>query len=114
MSRIIMLSGITKGEATSCCFVGSPQLVGKTLCNVARGLVGSCAITIKRLRELAGRSRTMAVRLRLYVGSGLSATRKNILAPGSVGVYSGGSNYNPAQVIRDETIKTATEKINKK
>src|ERR1035437_5230505 len=65
MSRITMLSGITKGKATSFCFVGSPQLVGKTLCNVARGLVGSCAITIKRLRELAGRSRTMAVRLQL-------------------------------------------------
>src|ERR1022692_1713710 len=60
-----MLSGIIKGKATSCCFVGSPQLVAKNLCNVARGLVGSCAITIKRLRELAGRSRTMAVRLRL-------------------------------------------------
>src|ERR1017187_10233826 len=65
MSRIIMLSGITKGKATSCYFVGSPQLVAKNLCNVARGLVGSCAITIKRLGELAGRARTMAVRLRL-------------------------------------------------
>jgi len=50
----------------------------------------------------------------VYVESGLSATRKNILAPGSIGVYSGGSNYNPAQVIRDESVKALTEKIDKK
>ena len=31
---------------------------------LARGWVGSCAITIKKLRELAGKSRTMPVRLR--------------------------------------------------
>jgi hypothetical protein len=48
------------------------------------------------------------------VESGLSATRKNILAPGSIGVYSGGSNYNPAQVMRDESVKPFTEKIDKK
>jgi hypothetical protein len=35
------------------------------LCNVARGWVVSCVITIKRLRELAGKSRPMAVRLQL-------------------------------------------------
>ena len=50
----------------------------------------------------------------VYVESALSATRKNILAPGSVGVYSGGSNYNPAQVMRDESVRTLTEKIDKK
>jgi len=50
----------------------------------------------------------------VYVESGLSPTRKNILAPGSIGVYSGGSNYNPAQILRDETIKTSTDKIDKK
>jgi hypothetical protein len=50
----------------------------------------------------------------VYVESGLSATRKNILAPGSIGVYSGGSNYNPAQVMRDESVKALTEKIDKK
>ena len=33
----------------------------------------------------------------VYVESGLSATRKNILAPGSIGVYSAGSNYNPVR-----------------
>lgn len=50
----------------------------------------------------------------IYVESGISATRKNILAPGSIGVYSGGSNYNPAQVLRDGSIKTLTAKIDKK
>ena len=33
------------------------------MCNVARGWVVSCVITIKRLRELAGKSRPMVVRL---------------------------------------------------
>lgn len=50
----------------------------------------------------------------VYVESGLSATRKNVLAPGSIGMYSGGSNYNPAQVIRDESVKAFTSKIDKK
>ncbi len=50
----------------------------------------------------------------VYVESGLSPTRKNILAPGSIGVYSGGSNYNPAQILRDETTTSSTEKISKK
>lgn len=65
------------------------------------------------LRELIARSPTEEFR-GVYVESGLSATRKNILAPGSIGVYSGGSIYNPAQVMRDETVKTSTEKIDKK
>jgi hypothetical protein len=50
----------------------------------------------------------------VYVETGLTATRKNILAPGSVGVYSGGSNYNPAQVLRDDSVRSPTEKIDKK
>jgi hypothetical protein len=49
----------------------------------------------------------------VYIEGGLSPTRKNILAPGAVGVYSGGSIYNPAQVMRDESVKTSTEKIDK-
>ena len=64
MLRITMLSGIIKGSPTSCCSVGSRKLVVRGLCNVARGWVGSCVITIKRLHELAGKSRPMAVRLR--------------------------------------------------
>ncbi len=50
----------------------------------------------------------------VYVESGLSPTRKNVLAPGAIGVYSGGSNYNPAQIMRDETVKVSTSKIDKK
>jgi hypothetical protein len=63
MLRITMLSGIIKGSPTSCCSVGSRKRVVRNLCNVARDWVGSCVITIKRLRELAGKSRPMAVRL---------------------------------------------------
>ena len=50
----------------------------------------------------------------IYVESGLSATRKNILAPGSIGVYSAGSNYNPAQVLRNSSVISLTEEIDKK
>lgn len=49
----------------------------------------------------------------LFVESGLSATRKNILVPGAVGVYSAGSNYNPAQVLRDDSVSVQTRKIDK-
>ena len=63
-----MLSGIIKGKATSCCFVGSPQLVAKNQCNVARGWVGCYAITIKMRREPVGTSLTMPVTLRLGRG----------------------------------------------
>ena len=65
MLRITMPSGIIKGSPAPCCFLGSRKLVGVDLCNVATGWVGSCVITIKRPRELAGKSRPMAVRLRL-------------------------------------------------
>jgi hypothetical protein len=65
------------------------------------------------LRDLIARNPTEEFR-GVYVESGLNPTRKNILAPGSIGVYSGGSNYNPAQILRDETIKTSTDKIDKK
>ena len=65
MLRIIMLSGIIKGSPTSSCFLGLQEFVTRGRCGVARGWAGSCAITIKKLRELAGKSRTMLVRLRL-------------------------------------------------
>jgi hypothetical protein len=58
-----MPSGIIKGSLTSCCFLGSRKRVGVGLCNVARGWAGSCIFTIKKPRELAGKSRTMPVRL---------------------------------------------------
>jgi len=65
------------------------------------------------LRELIAKNSSEEFR-GIYVESGLSGTRKNILAPGSIGVYSGGSNYNPAQVLRDNSVKSLTEKIDHK
>jgi hypothetical protein len=50
----------------------------------------------------------------VYVESGLSPTRKNVLAPGAVGVYAAGSNYNPAQVTRDAAVVEWTSKIDRK
>lgn len=50
----------------------------------------------------------------VYLEGVVNATRGNVLAPGSIGVYSGGSNYNPAQILRDATVKTSTDKIDKK
>ena len=49
----------------------------------------------------------------IYLESGLNPTRKNILAPGAVGVYTGGGTYNPAQVLRDATAVSSTAKIDK-
>jgi hypothetical protein len=63
-----VLSGIIKGKATSCCFAGSPRLVAKNLCNVARGWVGCYATTIKMRREPVGTSLRMPVTLRLGRG----------------------------------------------
>lgn len=66
----------------------------------------------RSLRELIDRSPSEEFR-GIYVESGLSATRKNVLAPGSLGVYSGGSNYNPAQVRRDSSTTSHTAKLDK-
>lgn len=65
------------------------------------------------LRDLIARNPTEEFR-GVYVESGLNPTRKNVLAPGAIGVYSGGSNYNPAQVMRDETVRASTDNIDKK
>lgn len=62
------------------------------------------------LRDLIQRTPSEEFR-GIYVESGLSATRRNILLPGALGVYSGGSNYNPAQMLRDDRAKSNTEKI---
>jgi hypothetical protein len=64
------------------------------------------------LRELIARRTTEEFR-GIYVEGGINATRRNILAPGSIGVYSGGGIYNPAQVLRDDGVKSSTEKIDK-
>ena len=67
----------------------------------------------RELRDLIAQNPTEEFR-GVYLESGLNPTRKNILAPGSIGMYSGGSNYNPAQVLRDKTVNTSTDKIDKK
>ncbi len=65
------------------------------------------------LRDLIARKPTEEFR-GIYLEGGLRATRQNILAPGSIGVYTGGSTYNPAQIMRDESVRISTEKINAK
>jgi hypothetical protein len=65
------------------------------------------------LRDLIARKPSEEFR-GIYIESGLNATRKNILAPGSVGVYSAGSIYNPAQVKRDNSVNSSTQAIDKK
>ncbi len=49
----------------------------------------------------------------VYVEGSLNPTRANVLVPGAVGVYTGGSTYNPAQVMRDATSEAATKRLNK-
>lgn len=62
------------------------------------------------LRELIGQAPSEEFR-GVYVETGLNPTRGNVLAPGSIGVYAGGSIYNPAQVVRDEKVKNATATV---
>jgi len=66
----------------------------------------------RSLRDLIARNQTEEFR-GVYLEGGLNPTRRNVLAPGSIGVYTGGSTYNPAQVIRDDSVTAATEKINR-
>ncbi len=47
----------------------------------------------------------------VYVEGSLHPTRANVLAPGAIGVYTGGSIYNPAQVMRDATVESATRQL---
>lgn len=65
------------------------------------------------LRELIAKSPNEEFR-GIYLENGLSATRRNVLAPGSIGVYSGGSIYNPAQILRDGSVAPKTDIIDKK
>jgi hypothetical protein len=64
------------------------------------------------LRELIERRPSESFR-GVFLQGNIKATRKNVLAPGAVGVYSAGSNYNPAQVRKDASIASWTEKIDK-
>lgn len=47
----------------------------------------------------------------VYLENGLKPTRRSVLAPGALGIYAGGSIYNPAQVIRDNTVAPYTNQI---
>jgi hypothetical protein len=47
----------------------------------------------------------------VYVEGALNPTRANVLVPGAIGVYAGGSIYNPAQVMRDGTAAAATRRL---
>lgn len=66
----------------------------------------------RSLRELIARREGEEFR-GVYVESGVSPTRKHILAPGSIGAYVGGNTYNPAQVLRDKRVVGETDKIDK-
>ena len=50
----------------------------------------------KGLRDLIARAPAEEFR-GVYIEGAINATRANILAPGAIGVYSGGSTYNPAR-----------------
>jgi hypothetical protein len=47
----------------------------------------------------------------VYIEDALNATRQNVLAPGAIGAYTGGSIYNPAQILRDPSVVASTRKI---
>ena len=64
------------------------------------------------LRDLIGKRSEEEFR-GVYLEGGVSPTRRNILAPGAVGIYSGGTSYNPAQVVRDPSVARVTERIDK-
>lgn len=50
----------------------------------------------------------------VYLQDNLHATRKNVLAPGAVGAYTGGGTYNPAQILRDGSIVSAMKHIDQR
>lgn len=64
------------------------------------------------LRELIAQSPGEEFR-GVYIEGKLNATRANVLAPGAIGVYTGGSIYNPAQVMRDTSSQAATKELDK-
>ncbi|PFH09728.1 Z1 domain-containing protein [Collimonas sp. PA-H2] len=62
------------------------------------------------LRELIATNPTEEFR-GIYLEGGLNPTRKNVLVPGSIGVYTGGGNYNPSQITRDSSVQIQTSKL---
>lgn len=66
------------------------------------------------LRELIAQAPSEEFR-GVYIEGSLSPTRANVLAPGAVGVYAGGSIYNPAQVRRvGDDVAAATTAIDER
>jgi len=63
------------------------------------------------LRELIAQSPSEEFR-GVYIEGALNATRTNVLAPGAIGVYTGGGSYNPSEVMRDASSESATEELN--
>lgn len=49
----------------------------------------------------------------VYLESGLQATRRTVIVPGAIGVYTGGGTYNPAQILRDDAAAKNTAKLDK-
>lgn len=49
----------------------------------------------------------------VYLQNGLQPTRRSVLVPGAIGVYTGGGTYNPAQVLRDDVGAKNTVKLDK-
>ena len=66
----------------------------------------------RSLRKLIAEKPTEEFR-GVYLENKLQATRRNVLAPGAVGVYTGGGGYNPAQVMRDAAGAQHTAKLDK-
>jgi hypothetical protein len=83
--------------------VSIPNCVAVSIYNCARQ---------QSLRELIATNPTEEFR-GIYLENGLNPTRKNVLVPGSIGVYTGGGNYNPAQVMRDSAVIAHTSKLDK-
>ncbi|ATS51616.1 hypothetical protein XAP3CFBP6996_010405 [Xanthomonas citri pv. fuscans CFBP 6996] len=49
----------------------------------------------------------------VYLKNTLQATRRTVLVPGAIGVYTGGGTYNPAQVLRDDSSAKNALKLDK-
>jgi hypothetical protein len=49
----------------------------------------------------------------VYLEGGVHPTRKNVLVPGALGVYTGGGSYNPAQMVRTAEVAPRTSKLDK-
>lgn len=64
----------------------------------------------RSLRELIARAPSEYFR-GVYIEGAIHATRSNVLAPGAIGAYTGGSIYNPAQVLRDQSVRASTKRI---